>query len=558
SWPSMMGAIGMTYEQGGGSSVGIAIERADGTTHTFRQRAHGHFTTSMATLKTTAEGREERLTDFLAFFRHAIGLGDGPVKSYALVPDIDPYNADQLADLLTRQGIEVVEAEDAFDARVARGFGMHEATGSKSFPEGTYLVSAGQPKGVAVQMLMEPEPILEDTSFYDLSGWALPLVYNVEAYMLSEVPGVGLTPVSSAPSRAGGVEGGRGEYAYAIPYYGTSALLAAVELLNEGVVVKVASDEFTVHGRGYPAGSFLVPVYRNPDDLHQIIQEVVERGGVTAYPINTGLVEEGDDLGAGSYRALKKPKIAVAAGQAAGGFGETWNFFDQGYPMFDYTNIDASRLGNMDLSKYDVLFISGANLGGTLGERGIESLRSWMQGGGTVIAWEGGAQFMGQEGSELTSATTRVGGDEDEEGEEDQPAVEARQTLAEREQEAKEGRTPGGFYKVILDPDHWMAFGLPDEMAILKRGPRGFAVSDRGVNVAVFAEESLLSGYAPPDYEEELSKKAWLLLENVGRGNAVLFADNPLYRMFLESEHQLVLNAVVLGTAFGGGGRRGM
>ncbi len=557
SWPSMMGAIGMTYEQGGGSSVGIAIERADGTTHTFRQRAHGHFTTSMATLKTTAERREERMADFLAFFRHAIELGDGQVKSYALVPDTDPYNADQLADLLTRQGIEVMEANEAFDARIARGFGLHGAPASKSFPEGTYLVHAGQPKGVAVQMLMEPEPILEDTSFYDLSGWALPLIYNVEAYMLSEIPGAAATLVSSAPRRSGGVEGGRGEYAYAIPYYGTSALLAAVGLLNEGVVVKVASDEFTIHGQAYPAGSFLIPVYRNPDNLHQIVQGVAERGGVTAYAINTGLVEDGDDLGAGSYRTLRKPKIAVAAGQAAGGFGETWNFFDQGYPIFDYTNIDASRLGNTDLSKYDVLFVGGANLAGTLGDRGIENLRRWMQGGGNVIAWEGGAQFMGQEGSELTSATTRVGGNDREEEEEEQPAVEARRTLAEREQEAKEGRTPGGFYKVVLDPDHWMAFGLPEEMAVMKRGSRGFAVTDRGVNVAVFAEESLLSGYAPSDFEEELSKKAWLLLESVGRGNAVLFADNPLYRMFLESEHQLVLNAVVLGTAFGGGGRRG-
>jgi hypothetical protein len=557
SWPSMMGAIGMTYEQGGGSGVGIAIKRDDGTTHTFRQRAHGHFTTSMATLKTTAEKREERMTDFLAFFRHALALGDGAVKSYALVPDTDPYNADQLADLLTRQGIEVTAATDAFDARVARGFGVHPAPASKAFPEGTYLVRAGQPKGVAVQMLMEPEPILEDTSFYDLSGWALPLVYNVEAYMLSEVPDVASAPVSSVPRRAGGVEGGPGEYAYAIPYYGTSALLVAVELLNQGVTVKVAGDGFAIHGREYPAGSFVIPVYRNPDNLHQIIDQVADSGGITAYPIDTGLVDEGDDLGAGSYRAMKKPKIAVAAGQSAGGFGETWNFFDQGYPVFDYTNVDASRLGNMDLSKYDVLVISGGNLAGVLGDQGVENLRSWMQAGGTVIAWEGGAQFMGQEGSELTSASTRVGGDDEEEEEEDRPAVEARRTLAEQEQESKEGRTPGGFYKVVLDPDHWMAFGLPEEMAILKRGSRGFAVSDRGVNVAVFSEESLLSGYAPPDYEGELSKKAWLLVESVGRGKAVLFADNPLYRMFLESEHQLVLNAVVLGTAFGGGGRRG-
>jgi hypothetical protein len=558
SWPSMLGAIGMTYEQGGGSGVGIAVKRDDGTTHSLRQRAHGHFTASMATLRTTGERRQERLADFLSFFRHALALGDGPVKSYALIPDTDPYNADRLAKLLTSQGVEVTAATEAFSARVARDFGVYPAPSSKDFPEGTYLVAAGQPKGVAVQMLMEPEPILEDTSFYDLSGWALPLVYNVEAYMLSEVPGVSSVPVSSSPLRTGGLEGGRGGYAYAIPYQGTSALLAAVELLNQGVNVKTAGEGFTVHGREYPAGSFLIPVYRNPENVHQIIAEVAGRKGVTAYPINTGLAEEGDDLGAGSYRALKKPKIAVAAGQEAGnGFGEVWNFFDQGYPFFDYTNVDASRLGSMDLSDYDVLMVAGGNLASVLGGGGIENLRSWMQGGGMVIAWEGGAQFMGQEGSELTNATTQVGEEEEDEEEEDQPAVEARKTLAEREQESKEGRTPGGFYKVVLDPDHWMAFGLPEEMAIMKRGDRGFGISERGVNVAVFSEESLLSGYAPPDFEEDLSKKAWLIVENVGRGQAVLFADNPLYRMFLESEHQLVLNAIVLGTGFQGGGRGG-
>jgi len=473
------------------------------------------------------------------------------VKSYALVPDQDPYFADQLVDLLTRQGIEVKSTSQGFGARVARGFGMHGAPASKEFPAGTFLIDASQPKGVAVQMLMEPQPILEDTSFYDLSGWALPLIYNVESYMLGEVPGVEAEVVSGPPARTGGLEGGRGQFAYAIPYQGASALMAAVELMNEGVTVKSAGDAFTIHGREYPAGSFLMPVYRNPDNLQQIVNQVAERTGVFAYPIQTGLVEEGDDLGAGSYRKLKKPKIAVAAGQSAGGgFGEVWNFFDQGYPLFDYTNVDASRLGGMDLSDYDVLVLPGGNFQTVLGDRGTENLRGWLQGGGLVIAFDGGAQFLTQEGSELTSATTRVGGDDEEEAEEDLPAVEARKTLAEREQESKEGRTPGGFYKVVLDPDHWMAFGLPEEMAIMKRGARGFGVTERGVNVAVFPEESLLSGYAPPDYEEELSKKAWLIVENVGRGQAVLFADNPFYRMFLESEHHLVLNAIVLGTGF--------
>ena len=172
----------------------------------------------------------------------------------------------------------------------------------------------------------------------------------------------------------------------------SSALLAAVDLLNRGLTVKSAGEGFSVHGRDYPAGSFLVPVYRNPPDLQSLVDEAAQAAGVAAYPIQTGLVDEGDDLGAGSYRTLKKPRIAVAAGEAAGsGFGEVWHFFDQAYPMFDYTNIDASRLGRVDLSDYDVLILSGGNLRGAFGENGIDDLRNWLRDGGTVIGVGGGA-----------------------------------------------------------------------------------------------------------------------------------------------------------------------
>ena len=173
-------------------------------------------------------------------------------------------------------------------------------------------------------------------------------------------------------------------------------------------------------------GTFVMPVYRNPDDLQSIVDEVAEARGVTAYPINTGLVEDGTDLGAGAYNTLEKPRVAVAAGQSGGSFGEVWNFFDQGYPFFEYTNIDASRLGQTDLEDYNVL-IFGGNLGSTLNEAGVESLRAWIQGGGTVITYGGGVQFMGPDGAALTNTTSWRSSDSEEEEDEDLPAVEARQ-----------------------------------------------------------------------------------------------------------------------------------
>ncbi len=570
SWPSMMGAIGMTYEQGGGGGVAIVLRRDDGTVHSLTQRAHGHFTTSMATLTTTAERRSERLTDFLAFFRHALSRDEGDVKGYALVPGADPWNADRLVQLLLRNGIEVTMARAPFRARTGSGYGLHPAGANHDFPAGTYLVAAGQPRGVAVQMLLEPNPTLEDTSFYDLSGWTLPLAYNVEAYTLTEAPGVDAVGVDSPPERTGAIEGTTAGYGWAIPYEGTHALGAVMELLNRDLRVLCASEGFTSGGRSYAPGTFILPNYRNPDDLVQIIAGVTEEWEVTAWPIETGLVEEGDDLGAGSYNQLRRPRIAVAAG--GGGFGEAWHFFDRHYPWFDVTHIEADRLGRTDLDAYDVLVLPGGSYAGSLGESGVAALRSWLQGGGVLIAWDAAARFASQEGSQLTSVSTGGTGGGSDRGQRmsgggappaagqrgsgggggggDELAVDARRTLAEREQEGRLRRTPGGMYGVVLDPDHWLAFGMPEKMAVLKRSRTSFAVAERGVNVAVFSPEPLLCGYAPTEYTEELSKRSWLIVENVGRGQAVLFADDPLFRMFVEGQHQFVLNALILGPGF--------
>ncbi len=558
SWPSMMGAIGMTYEQGGGGSAGLALERDDDTVLTLRDRVHGHFTTSMATLRVTAERRQERLADFLTFFREALAKGDGAVKGYALVPGTDPYNSDRLVGLLRAQGIEVHRAERSFRSRVAGGYGIHPAPERKDFPAGTYFVPLGQPKGVAVEVLLEPKPALEDTSFYDLSAWSLPLAFSVEAYELAETPG-GLTMVEGPTVRTGSVEGGRAAYAYAIPYHGTSALLAANDLLNLDLRVNVAGETFTTEERDLPAGTFLVPIFRNPDDVHDRVARVVRERGVVAYALQSGLVASGDDLGSGSYRYMRRPRIAVAGGQSgsAGAFGEVWHFLDERFPYFDYTIVEADRLGGLDLSGYDVLILPGGSGRGyqsDLGERGVAGLRAWLSGGGTLIGFEGGAEFATQDVSGLTSVTTAGGGRDRGRGEEggssDQPAVEQRTSLAQQEYERRIARTPAGMWEIVLEPDHWMSFGMPERMAVLKRGTDGFALTDRGVNVAVFGRDPLLSGYAAEDAPEEVSTKAWLIVESVGRGQVILFADDPLYRMFVEGMHAFVLNGIILGPAF--------
>ncbi|HEX2189807.1 MAG TPA: M14 family metallopeptidase, partial [Longimicrobiaceae bacterium] len=57
SWPSLTGAIGMTYEQAGHGAAGLAFRREDGDTLTLHDRAAHHRAAGNATLRAAAAGK---------------------------------------------------------------------------------------------------------------------------------------------------------------------------------------------------------------------------------------------------------------------------------------------------------------------------------------------------------------------------------------------------------------------------------------------------------------------------------------------------------------------
>src|SRR5690606_13404872 len=71
SWPSLQGAIGMTYEQAGGGAAGLAYERTDGDTLTLAQRATQHRTTGQASLRAAAAGKTDLVLGFAEIHRTA-------------------------------------------------------------------------------------------------------------------------------------------------------------------------------------------------------------------------------------------------------------------------------------------------------------------------------------------------------------------------------------------------------------------------------------------------------------------------------------------------------
>ena len=84
SWPSLHGAIGMTYEVAGHSRAGSAITRDDATVYTLADRIARHYTTAMATLRTASENREGLLQYTYEMMRKQVASGS---NTYLLQPD---------------------------------------------------------------------------------------------------------------------------------------------------------------------------------------------------------------------------------------------------------------------------------------------------------------------------------------------------------------------------------------------------------------------------------------------------------------------------------------
>ena len=126
----------MTFEQA--SPRGLAFNRDDGTTLTYKEGVTHHFTAAISTALTAAKNRERMLREFLEYRRSATALAQKGTREYLFSPGKDAARAHRLARLLASQGIQVKEAEEAVQVghRVASKGNLHRAARSAGWPAG--------------------------------------------------------------------------------------------------------------------------------------------------------------------------------------------------------------------------------------------------------------------------------------------------------------------------------------------------------------------------------------------------------------------------------------
>lgn len=598
SWGLYTGAIGILYEQAGVD--GTIVKRPDGTTMTYRESVHHHFTSTMANLSTASRNRKEILTDYTEDRRSV--SADPDAETYYIVRGPNRSRVDRLLSRLHIMGIEVRRLDrDATISSLTDPRGTR--VGSKKLPAGTLYISCAQPMGRYARAILEFDPRMKtsfleeerkslekekDSKLYDNTAWSLLLANNLEAYVSTQKPPV--APIWELPSRhAATLENENAGFGFVIDYADDGAVDALAMLLQQGIKVRSAKEPFGIDQRSYSRGSLVLRKNENQATLVDALKKVAEQTGTSIVGVNTALSTSGPDLGGNDMVLLSQPRPVVVTGPEFSGtsFGAVWYLFDQKLKM-TASIVNTNQLAFIDLRRYNVLILPSANsqsLSRALGKSGITRLREWMENGGTLIAIEGAAAFAADTSTgwsavrlrtqalkeldlfsraaetERRGSDTRIDSTALWEGKipardsarAEKTAPPDEKALAYQEERARMFGPRGVILQTDLDDEFWPSFGEGKNVPALISGSTVLLSRDPVRTAGRLAETSKirLSGLLWPEARERFARSAYMTREGKGRGQLILFAGEPNFRASFEGTERLLINSILLGPGFG-------
>ena len=561
SFSTLTGAIGMTYETDGGGN--LARRRDDGTISTLRDAIAHHHEAALTTILTAASRREELLRDYLAYHRAALEAKEEKRRRVVILPGNAPNRAAELARLLARVGVEVTEASAPFSSSAAQSYtALKAGTAKRDFPAGSLVINLAQPRGAIARAFLDPETNLEPAfvkeqlarrdrnekrnenepregyEFYDLTAWALPLAFGLEAYTTDDAPRVtGKLLTADAKetvhlaAQKGGVSG-RAQVAYLFRGDSDESFCLALRLLQEGYRISVVTKPIVAANQQWARGTLILRVARNPETLYDRLNELATALHVEVFPLSSAYTGEGTvGIGSENVSALAKPRIAVVAGDNVSqtGYGAVWHLLETSGVKF--TAIPVRSVNQENLSRFNVLiFPDGFGYGGALGKSGIADVKAWVNNGGALLGLAGGGRWFMDKDAELTTAK-RVGED-DEKSDKSGDKPDAKDTAKDKKPK-KPLELPGAIFRAKIDPAHFLGYAYPDgEISVYLSGDTFLKPSRTGTNVVTFGKSALtLSGFAWPNNTEALlADTAYLIDEPTGSGHALLYLDDPTFR----------------------------
>jgi len=529
SYPIYNGAIGMTYEQGGGGRGGLAVINADNDTLTLVDRAMHHYTTGLSTIEITSKNRQKVIGEFKKFFDDSKAGKIGEYKTYVFTTK-DENKMAPLKKLLEVNGIEY----GTLSSKAFRGYNYFSGKDDSFADEGVHIaVSSFQSKAVLAKVLLEPKTIVTDSNTYDITTWAASYAYGIKCYAVKEKLEFSGEPKSMNAT----IVDVNSSYGVLIPYNSFNSAKILAHILKSGIKVRFVEKPFTIKNKTYDRGTLVILKTSNLANWLTVANEACKKYNIQAETVETGFMDKGVDFGSPDIKMISStPKVAMLTGDQVSSLaaGEVWHYFDK---MLEYplTLLNAGDIARFNLKNYDVLILPDGGYR-TLGEKTTsDKLKDFVRSGGKIIAMENAVSIMANDWG-LKSK-------------ENKPDTKLDSTVkkyGDRDKESLGNSIPGAIYKIDLDNTHPLGFGYPDFYYTLKQDNILYEMMKDGWNVGTIKKDNYVTGVAGTKVKAKLKDGMLFGVQNVGSGSVIYLTEDPLFRNFWENGKLLFANAVFL------------
>lgn len=528
TYPDFHGGVGATVEQA--SSRGRVQETVNGLLE-FRFTIRNHLNVGLATVCGAVEQKDFLFRLQKDFFRSALDQAARyPVKAWVFGDRNDPTLSRRLLTLLLRHRIEVHELAQPV-----------EVDGRRFEPGSAWVVPARQPSFRLAHAIFEFTPPVKGDIFYSGTSYAVAPAYGLRYAASRRVLPAGARVHQVSPA-TGGVEGGVARYAYALDLRDFGAYRLVGALLADDLRLRAAFSPVAPAGEaGQPRrGLVLVPVAGQPLDaqaLHARIDALARELGVRVQAVHSGKSASGVDLGSDGLKPVRRPSVALVmgAGVSPPEIGAAWHAFDTalGLPS---SKLEPVQLGEVPLERYTTIVLANGNYAG-VPEAAVEALRRWIAAGGSLVACNTGARWAIEKGllpAKLREPPPPAGGG-------------LRLDFGTQREVFALRRVSGNILSADIDLTHPIAFGL-QERRIFVNKETGL-VFEKGANpyldVVRIDDEPLVNGYLSEENRRHVAGSAFVQVVPVGKGNVVVFADDPAHRKYWHGTERLLLNAAL-------------
>ncbi len=523
SYPDLQGALALLFEQA--SSRGH-LQDTDYGTISFDFTIRNQYKSSIATVKAAVENKAVLRKYQQDFFKSAVTKkATSGFAGYEFGDLYDQNRNKAFVEFLLKHKIKVYEK------------------GAK------FYVPLKQKQHRMVQTMFETYNKYRDSVFYDASAWSISNFYNMKSKGLKSAR-LG-NEIKTSKDLLNNTKVTKSEYAYILDWDDYYAPAALNYMQQKGLKASSAFKKFSAitsdGNKDFNYGTVMIPVSKqkiSSTAVFKIISDAQQKFKVPIYATNTGFSTKGIDLGSNNFRKIQEVKAAMFIGNGVSSYeaGEVWHLLDTRVEM-PITKLLLHNFNRISLDKYNTIVMVSGNYG-QLDSIQRNKIKNWTKTGNTLITIGRASKWLISKKlvkESLTKKSKVI--KESDKIMKRLPYVDAGENIG------REG-IGGAIFEVDLDITHPLGFGYRNSKLPVYKNNRVFLKPSKNSysTVAKYTTNPHIDGYVSTEnLNTYLKPSASILVSAIGKGRAILFADNPNFRGAWYGTNRLFLNALFFG-----------